>query len=111
MVTKNITFKNSLDEKALFNAWKIVKNDLIKTKKVNFYKINPISKNWFKRVSFLLQSGNYKYSSFDTFHKLDQDLEFVSIRKVKFLIIQFAFINALLPFLKDQSKINLTQHL
>lgn len=111
MVTKNITFENSLDEKALFNSWKIIKNDLIKIKKVNLYKISPISKNWFKRVSYLLQSGNYKYSSFDTFHKLEKDLEFVSIKKVKNLIIQIAFINALFPFLKDQTKINLTQHL
>lgn len=58
----------------------------IYSNKIRFFE--PLSKNWFKKTSYLIRNGNFNYKIFDEKLSLSKNL----LKKLKLLIIQNAFI-------------------
>lgn len=112
----NLILKNSITSNLLYYSWINLKNNRDNVFDLTFKSnIEPLSKYWFEKTSFLIRSGNYLYSNKDNLLSSDRNVNFsnkISSSSVKDKIVENAFLILLKLFFStsfNSKNINLTE--
>lgn len=114
MVTKKKAFNASFSEELLTSSWSLLKHGFNTSKQGGFVKSRVvINKEWFRKTSLLIKSGNYKYCSRKSFliNNLSKGNDLLYLKNLKSLIIEISYIRFLIPFFKREELFDLTEYL
>lgn len=71
-------------------------------RKISYLKLKPIPIFWFNKVSFLLRSGSYEYTSFSNFRYISCNSTFNSLLSIKNKVIENSLFNIIFPIFQNR---------